>query len=427
MSYKEELLLKEYETKFDYINWYDKNCYHNILSNRGKEYCGKCGKPLSECNCTGIKRKKLNKNYMYKTKAVYPYNSVYYITLNRVEDYLLIRYYVVNCDEHIGQEAQYWWKEVMRVLVDSKGKIKVARLKVKTIYYHWDFDYSSDLSVLKNFNYDKYDLVSNHIYTISKPKWLKYFKSEWLIKLNKEIHRIRTTRGIISDIYSNSILDIVKMYQSKPTLVETLSKCNRYDLLAFYSKYKHEEVMRLLSNGKTIPTNDLRLYHDYLVGLETLQKDRKNINVLCPSDFESANKKVEKACKKISDEKELLVNINNYNDKYTKRISKLAGVVFGNNDIVFSILPDIKAFKEEADSMCHCVYRMGYYKKETSYIFSVRDKVSNKRLETAELVYDRGNLRINQCYGYGDKFTNEHTDIINLLNKNLKEIRRYLC
>ena len=378
MSYKEDVILRDYETKFDYINWYDKNCYHNILTARGKKYCGKCGKPLNECNCKGIKREPIQERYKYKTKAIYPYNSVYYITLNKVEDYLLIRYYVVNCDEYIGQEAQYWCKEVMRVLVDSKGKITFARLEVKTIFYNWDFKYYSDLKIVKKFNYDKYDLVSNHIYTKSKPNWLRYFKSEWLINLNKQIHKIRTTRGLNSELYSNSILDMIKLYINNPVLVETLSKCKRYDLLAHYSKFKSEDVVMLLKHNKTIPTSDYRLYNDYLVGLHTLHKDTKNISVLCPTDFEKANQMVERACRKIRDKEELNNNIKNYNDKYVSRISKLAGVVFGNNNIVFSVLPNVKSFKEEADSMCHCVYRMGYYKKATSYIFSVRDKETNK-------------------------------------------------
>ena len=103
------------------------------------------------------------------------------------------------------------------------------------------------------------------------------------------------------------------------------------------------------------------------------------------------------------------------------------GVVFGNDKYTFSILPDIQAFWDEADSMCHCVYRMGYYNKDNSFIFSVRNKEDNKRLETAELKLDnKNNLFVSQCYGYGDKFTNHHNSIVHLLKSNLENIKGVL-
>lgn len=419
----EKILLADYETNFDYVKWYDKNIPHNILTNRGKEYCGKCGKLLSECKCKGIKREPLREQYQYKTKAVYPYNSACYIQTKVIKDYLVLRYFVVNCDEYIGQEANYWCKEVMRVGIDKKGKIKFARLKVKTIFWNWDFVYDSDMYITK-FN-DKYDVCikANHINSSKKPSWLKYFNFEWLDKVNNTCKAVSD----YGDVYS--VMDFLRFYMSNQKNVETLCKCNRFDLTFFYMRYGHEiEIMKLLKHNKEIPSNNYLLYHDYLVGLEELQRDIRNIKVICPDDFESANKMVNKAHQKIKDAKELISNINLYNDKYVSRIGKLAGVIFGNDKYVFSILPDVKSFKEEADSMCHCVYRMGYYKNKDSYIFSVRNKENNKRLETAELKYDKlkNKLYVNQCYGYGDKFTEYHNQIVALIKKNLDNVRQYI-
>lgn len=416
------ILEETMEYGFDPDKVFRKRFNFHTLTRYGKRYCGCCGKLLSECKCGIKKHDELNEWYRYKTKAVYPYNSSYHIEIKTVDNNLLVRYFVINVDEEIGKEYKIWCKEVMRFLITEKGKVYFSRLETYTMFSNWDFKYETEL-VMRNKIQDKYLIPITHnqiLKASNRPAWLKYLDIKNLWQVNRETN-INLRYG------SLSLVEYIKKFIQNPILIETMLKCKRYDLLAFtLAKGYEEEMMMLLRKGMNIPS-EWYTYKDYLSGLHTLNKDTKNIKVLVPDDFESANVKIEKACRKIRDKNELLLNIRRYNDKYINRVKKLLGVVFGNDKYIFSILPDIQAFWDEADSMCHCVYRMQYYNKNNSYIFSVRSKEDNKRLETAELKLDnKNNLFVSQCYGYGDKFTNYHNSIVHLLNNNLENIKGVL-
>ncbi len=418
LEYK-DILEKKLEYGLDPDKVYRKRFNFHTLTRYGKKYCGCCGKLLSECNCDIKKRDELKEWYKYKTKAVYPYNSAYHIEIKSVDNNLLVRYFVINVDEKIGKQYKIWCKEVMRFLITEKGKVYFSRIETYSMFSNWDFKYETEL-VMRNKIPEKYliPITHNQIQKASdRPAWLKYLDIKNLWKVNEEI----TTNNHYGSL---SLIQYIKTFIQKPVIVETMLKCKRYDLLAFtINKGHEEEMMMLLKKDKKIPS-EWWTYRDYLDGLHTLEKDTKNIKVLVPDDFVSANARIEKACKKIRDKNELLLNIRKYNDKYINRVSKLLGVVFGNDKYIFSILPDIQAFWDEADSMCHCVYRMAYYNKDNSFIFSVRNKEDNKRLETAELkLDDKNNLFVSQCYGYGDQFTNHHNSIVHLLNNNLDNIK----
>lgn len=417
-----EYLTKDFPYNFNADVEYKKRYNFHILTNRKKQYCGCCGKELNECRCDIKKRDLLDKKYKYKTKVIYPYNSCYHITSLVLNNNLLIRYFVINVNEEINKKYVCWCKEVMRLLITPNGKIYQSTLDIKTVYYTWDFKYDTILKVKSKIK-DKYipTLVKNQLGCFKKPLWMKYINIKSLYKINEAIRKIRPYN------YYN-LKDFILEYLKLPTTFETLIKCKRYDLLGYLLEYKDDEkeIMKLLKHNKYIPNNDWRLYHDYINGLKMLNKDTKNIKVLCPADFTAANKSVNKQCNKIKNKIELENNIKLYNTKYINRVNCLLGLVFGNDKIVFSILPDVKAFSDEADSMCHCVYRMNYYRQENSYIFSVREKETNKRLETAELKLTNNKLEVSQCYGYGDKPTKYHNQIINLLNTNLNDINNII-
>jgi hypothetical protein len=83
-------------------------------------------------------------------------------------------------------------------------------------------------------------------------------------------------------------------------------------------------------------------------------------------------------------------------------------------------LQSIDEFKEEGDELKHCVYTNEYYLKEQSLILSA--KVDGKRVETIELKLPE--LKIEQSRGINNKSTEHHDQIIKLVEKNLKQIRK---
>jgi hypothetical protein len=174
-----------------------------------------------------------------------------------------------------------------------------------------------------------------------------------------------------------------------------------------------------MRKNKTIPAN-FNLYHDYVLCLKSLKKDIKNEYYIASENFVEMNKKINKAYNKHKAELELEKNKLEYESKYKDKVAKLLNKDFGNDKFHITVLKNIQDFYEEGNHMCHCVYRMGYFKQENSYIFSIRDRF-NKRVETAEIK----NHEINQLYGYGDKPSEYHEEIKQLLLKKINNI--YEC
>lgn len=413
-------LVKEMPIPFNALKVYEKRFKYHALQFRNKHYCGCCGKELNEteikkmkCEC-GAKLEPIPSNKKRKSEMNYSDSSAYYTITSSIKNTLVIRTFVIWLTEtRMEKHSDIACIEVMRLAINEKGERIFARRPTWSCMWNWDWKYNEAFEIKPLV--DRYDFNASYIGTMRKPKWLKYIDLKDLPKINnfKKAYE-----------YSVRLGEFVQFYAKRPTYTETLLKLKRYDLLWFASKYGYyEETMRLARKNKEIPTKDLYTYKDYLKGLEELGKDLRNIDVICPKDFVEANKSVEKQCKKLHDMKELSQNVEQYNKDYVARISSLIGMDFGNEKYHITILTSVNDFYEEAKSMCHCVYRMGYYKKAKSYIFSVRNK-ENKRLETAEIVVnDKKKLAIQQCYGYGDKYTEYHTEIINLLNTKLNEIK----
>ena len=420
-------MIKEMPIPFNAQKVYEKMYNYHILQFRNKRYCGCCGKQLTDkeikntkCEC-GAKLEELPDYKKRKSYVSFNESSVCYTITNAFKDYLVIRTFVIGLVQNrMEKHSDFECHEIMRLAVNEKGEKIFARRPTWNVMWKWDWYYDKDFEIKPYQKNSKYDFNASYIGTTRKPKWLKYLDLHAITQINKEIKKREYFYR------SKTILDFVKYYIEQPTYTETLTKLKRYDLLAFsMTKGNEKECMLLARKNREIPTTDFATYHDYLNGLQTLGKDLRNIDIVCPKDFVEANKRIEKQCKKIRDKEELKQNIKQYNQDYVARISGLIGMDFGNEKYHITILTSVNDFYEEALSMCHCVYRMGYYKNKDSYIFSVKN-AEHKRLETAEIIVNKKQLALKQCYGYGDKFTEYHNEITKLINATLNDIRRVI-
>jgi hypothetical protein len=94
-------------------------------------------------------------------------------------------------------------------------------------------------------------------------------------------------------------------------------------------------------------------------------------------------------------------------------------MVLTDGMIEVRVLPDIPAFRAEAEEMHHCVYTNEYYKKPYSLILSAR--INDQRVETVEV--DLTSFTIKQCYGKHDQFTMHHQRILDLVNSEMGTIK----
>lgn len=384
---------------YSILSKWEKYSRYVKLEKYHKLYCGKCGKLLDECNC--------NVKYFPKAERKnHIQDRAYYIMAENNNNLWVFRVYMILTSQQIGKVCEYSQHEVMRYSFNENGKLKIfERLDTASVFYSWDWKLGSELKKRKIT--DRYDFRFFNIEFKSKPIWAKYISIEMIRRLQKNIDRLYLT-------------SLMKILMSNEVKLETMYECKRYDLFEYCFKHQEDinECMVLLKHKKEIP--DEILWHDYVDGLKTLGKDVKNIDVLCPKDFTKANKTVEKQCKDRKEKYELSNEVKLYDEEYIKRVSRLIGKDFGNNDFSIKVLPNVEAFYNEGKSMCHCVYRMGYYKKKESYIFSITK--DNKRVETAEI----NNHEVNQCYGYGDVETTHHRKILSLLKRQIPNIYKTL-
>jgi hypothetical protein len=123
---------------------------------------------------------------------------------------------------------------------------------------------------------------------------------------------------------------------------------------------------------------------------------------------------------KMSETDHKLMQEKRTNDAYIRRRKRFYDMVLTDGLIECRVLPDVPAFREEANEMHHCVYTCEYYKKPYSLIMSAT--ISGKRVETVEV--DLTSFTIKQCFGKHDQFTMHHQRILDLVNGQMDTIKQ---
>lgn len=124
---------------------------------------------------------------------------------------------------------------------------------------------------------------------------------------------------------------------------------------------------------------------------------------------------------KMSETDRKLLRDSRSNNAYIKRRKKFYDMILTDGLINIKVLPDLPAFREEAEYMHHCVYTNEYYKKPYSLIMSAT--IGDVKQETIEV--NLANYTINQCFGKRNQLTMYHKRIVDLVNSNMETIKYY--
>ena len=100
--------------------------------------------------------------------------------------------------------------------------------------------------------------------------------------------------------------------------------------------------------------------------------------------------------------------------------SKFFDLTISDGTIDIVVLDSIKAFKEEGETMHHCVFSNSYYDRPDSLVMSAR--IKGKRIETIELSLT--DMKILQSRAVCNGTSEYHDRIINLVKANLSQIAR---
>ena len=174
--------------------------------------------------------------------------------------------------------------------------------------------------------------------------------------------------------------------------------------------------------------NSLTLWLDYLRDLKYLGKDLRNPSVICPQNLHKAHeltmkmaqnkREREMAESRARTQMEQMQKDTKARDEFFARIAKWLDMVIENEHLRITALPTPESIIEEGKAMHHCVG--GYWNRPMSLILSAKD-MNGKRVETIEISLK--DYTIVQVYGFGNKPTEYHNEIISMLKDNANYIK----
>lgn len=275
--------------------------------------------------------------------------------------------------------------------------------------------------------------------------------------------------GIDHNLQGLTFLEAIKVLPSE-SKAETLIKAKQYALLGYYNGssgkiYQYWPSIKICLRNK-YKVKDASMWFDYLDLLEYFKKDLNNAHYVCPKDLNNAHDIYVKRKRKIMDfekmqrdyisilkyfkefqkegfvfpknlkrEYQILADrqkadrlakkkkeLDKENQKYRDLIRPFLDMQICDKFIQIIPLQSIEDFVIEGDTLHHCVYTNGYYKKADRLILSAR--VGEIRLETIEI--DLKTMKVLQCRGIKNKDSEYHVRILKLVNKNMRLIKERL-
>lgn len=384
----------------------EKHCDKFAVSFRNKLYCSECGSYVGKkeefkidmrCNC-GAKLHQVLKKGSY---------GFYYDVITTHRGFQVVRHYLIYKYVKASEKAKYTTHEVVQNWIDDKGNESIIARKLRPTSYRYDnFDLASEMILKrKNTIYDIYGFIQ-----FPKQKFTDKLKQYGAKKA------IGFPNTFCVELIKNRDFEkVLKMHQDK--VIETVTY-GRYGI----KKYLNQ-IRICTKHGYKI--EDYGMWLDYLRDLEELCYDTHSPKYLCPTDLreahEATHNKVSDKWEKQRKEEERKRAMEAEKD-YSERISKFIGLCIVGNGIEIKPLESVFDFFKEGEAMHHCVYTNGYYNNKNSLILSAKD-TNGKRIETIEV--DLKKFSVVQSRGVCNKNTERHEEIIELMNENMKLIKKY--
>lgn len=358
--------------------------------------CGNCGAKLNEI-VTGTARK-----------------SIYYDIVTTHKGLQVIRHFVCEKISKAGQPAKYFTFEAAQNWIDEKGnQSNIARSVNAFSYDGWIA--SSEMKLKRN-SYCSYGGYYNEKFDIYG--FVQFPRQSFIPLLKK--YGAKKTIGTPSKF----CVELIKNRK-----FENLLKLGQIEIIEDFQRNKerierwYNNILIAVKHGFKI--DDIRLYTDYLDNLAELGLDTHSPKYLYPENLTEAHEKCLAKIERIRRMKKALEIQNRIQEEektFGKRIAKFIGLCIVGNGIEIKPLESVFDFFKEGEAMHHCVYTNGYYKNKNSLILSAKD-TKGKRIETIEV--DLKKFSVVQSRGVCNKNTERHEEILELMNENMKLIKKY--
>lgn len=344
----------------------------------------------------------------------------YFTVVTTCCGYQVVRHFFCSKKSRKGIGPEYEIDEVVQNWISSKGKETIIARSTIAFTQCYDFwNLYSEMSIKARRCYysytgSRYDIDNTVIYPH--------------VGLIKEVKRngLKSLKDY-SDVAANKLL--VAILTDRET--EMLVKNNQTSLVAhkirtgypYVASLKHTDALRIACRHK-YKVSDATLWLDYISLLEHFGLDVHNPHYVCPLNLSEAHDRL-LARKQREDEKKekakLLAEAKQYEESYQLAKAPFFGIVFGNENIVISVVQSVAEMAIEGAVMHHCVFSMKYYTKAKSLILSAKDKHGN-RIETIEVNLDT--FKVVQSRGICNKNSPYHDQILKLMEENMHLIKK---
>lgn len=358
---------------------------------------------LDGCHCPNCERKlKVNetRRRVFKDAAYFAITTTY-------KGFQLSRYFDVKAKFQSNKPAEYSCHEIAQRWISNKGKgvtLSVSRYSCFGCSSEWRW--WEDMEIRHNC----------HQSSLIVP-----YKTYPAVRYLPEIKR----NGFKGNYHGIKQFDFFCLILEN-NQAETLLKCGEVEWLKIAS-YDSKAITRCwpairiaLRHKRNIKEKNFWL--DYIDLLLYFKKDIRNPKVIFPADIRKEHDRLVKKKRKIQDAEALEVKKKKaieQEEAYKKSKGKYFGIAFSDGLISIRVLSSVREIVEEGDALNHCVYTNNYHMKADSLLLSA--SLNGKRLETIEV--DLKQLKVVQCRGAYNKNTEYHNQILELVNKNLNQIR----
>lgn len=357
--------------------------------------CPHCGNTL---NVSKSAKKKVLDNRYYSIVTVF-------------HGFQLLRTFLLKKFANRGRDTEYYHFEVSQEWIDADGRRTTCSrpLTFSNMYFFYGrYNLQKELTIKPNVCDDRYSVYTDYIYPVRK-----------VLPKIKQHGYTSKVKGVFQGY--------LFLYLLKNPEVEILAKTHQYDLVRLFASTP--ESVRRYFNSIRIATKhgyiikDATLWLDYVQMLEYFKKDLHSPHYLCPVDLHKAHDVLEKKKMKIERAKELEEKRKQaavWEKKYKHLKERFFDIHIVSGDLTITPIHSVAEMEEEGQAMHHCVFSMGYYKKEDSLILSAKDN-KGERVETIEV--DLKHYSVVQSRGVCNTSTDKHNEIINLVVKNMDLIR----
>ena len=331
----------------------------------------------------------------------------YCSVLEAQDGFQVQRVFLLTAQYHKRRRPEIHIREILRYWLNENGQRTATALKRTLGFYKDSFSLCSDIELRNDSEVFQY-IADCEVY----PKYTA------IPKLQRN--------GLKGSLCGIAPQKLMKALLSD-SRIETMMKTGQKKHL----KYFIDNPQRLdecwtayriaLRNNYHI--SDVGIWADYINMLVQCGKDIRNAHYVCPANLHSAHDHYQENIRIMREREKLEENKRKaleYEQEFREMKGRYFGLEFTDGTIVVSVLDSVLAHYQEGDAMHHCVGRKNYFLNPECLIMSAR--INGKRIETIELSLT--SFKILQSRGLQNKNTEYHDQIIALVKKNVKHVRK---